>query len=591
MKRSSRPAAILFVFGAAVLRPAPAISDTISSTDSFLPAVHINGASGVYRTDVTIFNPDPAVDAVVDIAYGEADRDGTTRPVYRIPGNLGPLASVTLPDIVLSTFGLGSSYGLLEVRSSSGTPVHVTSNTYNVAGAVPGTYGQFSPGQPFRNAVGFDNSIAGDLYVTGIPNDENHRTNAVVMNPTGIPLEAAVRLWDAAGVPFKTVLVGVPPYSLHQLNDIFNADFASASPPARRPLAAQRLRQPPERRARSLLRDRDGPPHRRPLPPDRSARPPLKRPDLCARSSSTSATSSSASITASRWPDSRQRPGSPEGDLRPHLFGPLEAEFDLGRLTAGAFFRAVERAAGPSVPPRRASGSRHGATSSRPFRRPSPPSAASRGTSRRFSSRTRTPFTGKACSPPCRSFPASSRLRALSFEVGAAKPDAAHFAAALALAGARAEDAAVRRRPARARRGGAAATGSTLFVESSPRGPRDDAAARGAPSRGEKRKEKNDSAGVLPDLRERPRGVPGRALLRGPRGVGAALEETGRATTGLSAGPHSARGGAACTSARGNPAARARASSPSRRKSSIDSGREMDTGTGQITGTGRSRIA
>jgi hypothetical protein len=192
----------------------------------------VNGATGIFRTDVTIFNPDPFVAAVVDIAYGEADRDGTARSPFRLPGGLQPLASVTLPDIVLSTFGLDASYGLLEVRSSSETPVQVTSNTYNVAGALPGTYGQFSPGQPSRNSVGFDNSIAGDLYVTGIPNDVNHRTNAVVMNPTGTPLEAGVRLWDAAGRPFKTVVVIVPPYSLHQLNDIFNNDFASASPPA-----------------------------------------------------------------------------------------------------------------------------------------------------------------------------------------------------------------------------------------------------------------------------------------------------------------------------------------------------------------------
>jgi hypothetical protein len=229
MKSSSLPAAVLF--GACVLLGPAVSADTISSTDSFLPAVHVNGASGVYRTDVTIFNPDTLVAAVVDIAYGEADRDGTTRPVYRLSEDLAPLASVTFSDIVLSTFGLGSSYGLLEVRSSSSTPVHVTSNTYNVAGAVPGTYGQFSPGQPSRNSVGFDNSVMGDLYVTGIPNDESHRTNAVVMNPTGIPLEAGVRLWDASGIPYKVVLVSVPPYSLHQLNDIFNGDFASASPP------------------------------------------------------------------------------------------------------------------------------------------------------------------------------------------------------------------------------------------------------------------------------------------------------------------------------------------------------------------------
>jgi hypothetical protein len=230
MKRSSRSAQVLFVVGAAVLFPTAALSDTISSADSFLPAVHVVGATGVYRTDVTIFNPDPFLAAAVDLLYGEADRDGTTRPARTLPGGLAPLASVTLPDIVLTTFGLDSSYGVLEVRSSSGTPVHVTSNTYNVGGALPGTYGQASPGQPFRNSVGFDNSLLGDLYVTGIPNDGNHRTNAVVMNPTGIPLEAGVRLWDALGNPFKVVLVSVPPWSLHQLNDIFHDAFASASP-------------------------------------------------------------------------------------------------------------------------------------------------------------------------------------------------------------------------------------------------------------------------------------------------------------------------------------------------------------------------
>ena len=229
MKLPLLPAAVLL--GGLLLGGPAAPADTISSTDSFLPVVHVVGATGVFRTDVTIFNPDPSLTAVVDLYYTEADRDGTTSPSYQLPGNLGPRASVTLPDIVLSTFGLASSYGLLEIRSSPATPVHVTSNTYNVAGALPGTYGQFSPGQPLRNAVGFNGSILGDLYVTGIPNDPDHRTNAVVMNPTGVVLEAGVNLVDWDGNLYKNVLVNVPPFSLHQLNDIFHDAFASALPP------------------------------------------------------------------------------------------------------------------------------------------------------------------------------------------------------------------------------------------------------------------------------------------------------------------------------------------------------------------------
>lgn len=225
------PLAAAALLGAGFLGRPAAWADTISSADSFLPAVHIVGATGVFRTDVTIFNPDPSLATAVDVFYGEADRDGTTRPVFHVPGDLGPRASVTLPDIVLTTFGFASSSGLLEVKSAAATPVLVTSNTFNIAGALPGTYGQFSPGQPSRNAVGFDDSALGDLFVTGIPNDANHRTNAVVMNPTAVPLEAGVQLLDAAGTLFKTVLVTVPPNSLHQLNDVFRADFASAEPP------------------------------------------------------------------------------------------------------------------------------------------------------------------------------------------------------------------------------------------------------------------------------------------------------------------------------------------------------------------------
>ncbi len=211
--------------------------DSIVTADAFLPAVHIDGASGVYRTDVWIFNPDPAFAATVTLYYTEADTDGTSTPGTAIAPDLAPRESVTLSDIVSQVFGRTSSYGLLHVSASrsgsppTGQPVIVTSNTYNVAGAVAGTYGQFSPGQALRNALGFDNSIFGDLYVTGLVNDSNHRTNAVVMNPGAIPLEAGVQLVDSVGNPYKTVVVTVPPYSLHQLNDIFNQDFASSSPP------------------------------------------------------------------------------------------------------------------------------------------------------------------------------------------------------------------------------------------------------------------------------------------------------------------------------------------------------------------------
>ena len=203
--------------------------DSIVSTDSFLPAVHVNGATGVFRTDVWIFNPDPSSKATVDLYFADADTDGTSAPGLRITPDLEPRESVALLDVVSAYFSRPSGYGLLEIRGS--LPVIVTSNTYNVAGAASGTYGQFSPGQALRNALGFDNSIYGDLYVTGLVNDADHRTNVAVLNPTAVPLQAGVQLVDSVGNVYKTVLVAVPPYSMHQLNDIFFQDFASSRPP------------------------------------------------------------------------------------------------------------------------------------------------------------------------------------------------------------------------------------------------------------------------------------------------------------------------------------------------------------------------
>ena len=205
-----------------------------NASDSYLPAVHIVGATGVFRTDVSAFNPDTDVTADVAFYYTPAGVDGNlpgNTISFRLTDGLPPRNSVTLKDIVAEYVLVDSGYGLLQV-SGLNKPVIVTSNTYNVNGAVPGTYGQFSPGQPIQSALGFDNSVFGDLYVTGVPNDANHRTNAVIMNPTGVSLEAGVQLVDKYRQIWASGVYVVPPYSLRQINDVFGKEFvASGVPP------------------------------------------------------------------------------------------------------------------------------------------------------------------------------------------------------------------------------------------------------------------------------------------------------------------------------------------------------------------------
>ncbi len=226
-QKFSTLAAAFLAFTAFVASPATA--DSIATPDAYLPVVDVEGATGSWRTDVWIFNPETTLENEVDLYFTPAGVDGTTLDGIRITPPLAPRESVSLADILFEYFGKTGTYGVLEVRATY--PVMVTSNTYNIA-RPPGTFGQYSPGQPARNALGFDDSVFGDLYITGLTNDTNLQTNAVIMNPSDVTLEAGVQLVDAMGIIYGTRIYTVMPFSLTQFNDVFGSEFASFQPPA-----------------------------------------------------------------------------------------------------------------------------------------------------------------------------------------------------------------------------------------------------------------------------------------------------------------------------------------------------------------------
>lgn len=126
--------------------------------------------------------------------------------------------------------------------------------------------------------------------------------------------------------------------------------------------------------------------------------------------------------------------------LKPHVFGPLERDFDLGRIGAGAFFRAVEAAA---TLPRLPDDVWIPAWRDIFFRDERALALLLRlapGVTPVLVSNTNAlHWEGVLAVAP--EIPRLLPRRALSFEIGAAKPDPAHFAAALALAGAGPRDA------------------------------------------------------------------------------------------------------------------------------------------------------
>lgn len=126
--------------------------------------------------------------------------------------------------------------------------------------------------------------------------------------------------------------------------------------------------------------------------------------------------------------------------LRPHVFGPLERAFDLGRIASAEFFRSVEKAAGlPRLPDgvwipawRDIFFRDAGALALLPRLAPGVVPVLVSNTNALH-------WQGVLAVAP--ELEDLLPRRALSFEIGAAKPDPAHFEAALALAGASAGDA------------------------------------------------------------------------------------------------------------------------------------------------------
>jgi hypothetical protein len=239
-RSTRRAAAFATSVGFALFAAAPVVAgDTIATVEAFLPAVHLVGASGVFRTDVEIFNPDPVDSADVTLYLTPPDADYTQLPGIRLDPPLRPRESVTFADVVSRYFGYGSAFGNLNVISrkvgasqSYGPALVVTSNTYNVAGALAGTYGQFSPGQPLRKAVAFDDSVGGELYIIGLRNDANTRTNVGILNTEGVPLEAGVQLVDSIGRVLAQRAYTAAPFSIRQINDLFGREFVAADIPA-----------------------------------------------------------------------------------------------------------------------------------------------------------------------------------------------------------------------------------------------------------------------------------------------------------------------------------------------------------------------
>jgi hypothetical protein len=164
-----------------------------------------------WRTDVFISNPYSAVQ-VVTLRFYVSGGALQTRTV-----TLQPFSNATLTDIVLTTYGLSSAAGVLEL-SAAGT-ILARARIYN-RGNPAGEFGQSVQGigQVYLNRQAFMHGLSG---ING------NRVNIGVANPNDAATNVTTLIRDENGNIIYSRTDNVGPHQYRQMNDIFTT-FAIA---------------------------------------------------------------------------------------------------------------------------------------------------------------------------------------------------------------------------------------------------------------------------------------------------------------------------------------------------------------------------
>jgi hypothetical protein len=201
----------LFVLAAFLLSAVPMLALNLSGSPTIIPVVgRFPGAGGTqWRTDVFVANP--GINAqVVTLKFYQSGG-----PLREHTFAISPFGSVTLPDIVLNTFGQENAAGMLEVSvpPPSGTLARAT--IYN-SGNAAGRFGQGVPGI----ALDYLNRQA---YLFGLSGVDGNRLNIGVANPNDITVTVSIQVSDSNNTVLHTREVSVAPHSYVQYNDVFTA--------------------------------------------------------------------------------------------------------------------------------------------------------------------------------------------------------------------------------------------------------------------------------------------------------------------------------------------------------------------------------
>lgn len=203
--RILRVLAATLVLSAAGATPVPAIQ--IDSGQVVVPViVHITGYNETqWRTDVWITNPFGAT-SDLKLTYYPSTGGQLSQNL-----SLESYASYYFPDIVLQTFGLDSSKGMLIVSTPSAS-VEVRARVYNTGDPV-GEFGQAFPGLPADR-------LSHRAFISGVSTAAGTRLSVGVANSTDTLLHVHIQVNDDTGAQLHGVTVTVGPHELVQLDRV-----------------------------------------------------------------------------------------------------------------------------------------------------------------------------------------------------------------------------------------------------------------------------------------------------------------------------------------------------------------------------------
>ncbi|HEY6843490.1 MAG TPA: hypothetical protein VI391_04930, partial [Thermoanaerobaculia bacterium] len=176
----------------------------------FIAAVaNAPGANGTrFITDVRLFNRSGSP-AEVTAVFTPTSSDGTA-DFAAAKIDIAPNQIVAINDIV-GTMLQSSGTGELELLGAD----HVLAMSRTYTRSAAGSFGQFVPTADPSEAVGISDD---PVFVTGLENSDEYRSNIGFAEISGAPVEVHVRYFDKSGPVIGSEVYGLAPFSHSQVH-------------------------------------------------------------------------------------------------------------------------------------------------------------------------------------------------------------------------------------------------------------------------------------------------------------------------------------------------------------------------------------